>query len=129
MSGQGRRFGRQLRADIATDLSHPYRMTPKGHRGQPEPEMIALVDVRARFLQADVLRSTEKVERAEGCIAVSRADQRGADRLQARAERPFGRFIPAGPHHAVLHGWIGSHQEEVDGIACLGCLLVGRAAR
>ena len=124
-----RRVNRQATADVATDLAHPDLLAMVAHRTQPEPQVVALVDVVARLLQGEVLRAAEQVEIADRRVGVALAGERGGHHLHDRSRPLLLGRAPAAPRKRREGIVETAHDHQVERVAVLRAVLVGHAAR
>ena len=124
-----RRVNRQAAADVAADLAHPHLLAVVAHRAQPEPQVVALVDVVARLLQREVLGPAEHVEVAHRCVRVALAGQRGCHHLHDRPRPLLLGWAPAATRERREGVVEAAHDHQIERIAVLRAILVGHAAR
>ena len=116
----------QAAADVAADLADPHLLAVIAHRAQPQPQVVALVDVVARLLQGEVLRAAEQVEVAHRRIGVALAGQRGASPSSGSSPTTFLGRPPAAPREGGEGVVEPAHDHQVERVTVLRAVLVDR---
>ena len=127
--GDGRPdFRSKPHTDIPADLSDKDRFALIAHRGVPEAQVIALMDIVARLLAGEILAAAFKVKRTHRRIPVARPEQKGLDRLPHGGGIGFFGRKPAPAGESGGDVLKVADDDKIEGIAECRTFLIGGAA-
>jgi len=98
---RNRSFGK-AHPDVPADLPQPYRLALKCRRGEPQPQVVALMDGSPRLLQGGILAPAENIECADRGVSISPSEQKGEASFPRRARGDGFRLVPPGTDEGVV---------------------------
>src|SRR5262249_9584716 len=121
---QNRRLPGETHSNVAADLSDPYVPALKAQRRSPQPQVVALMDRAADFLQSKILTTAEVEEAAHRRISILAPEQKGFDRQSHRVPSDNVGRIPTLSDQRTHYRVFVADQYKVDRIArsCAGAV-------